>query len=61
MNSAHKLKAIKGLRLTDGLSWSDAHDIAMWVLLAGAHCNTSVLSDKTIERIECIFHQHFEE
>ncbi len=56
-----QLQAIQRLRLTDGLSWADAHDIAMWCALCGRHYETAQLSDKSIERITSIYNQYFTE
>lgn len=56
-----KLQAIQRLRLTDGLSWKDSKDILMWCNLAGINYETAQFSDLTIERIEQIFRQYFNE
>ena len=56
-----KLQAIQRLRLSDGLSLIDARDIIHWCALAGRHYETKQFSDLTVERIDQIFHQYFEE
>jgi hypothetical protein len=56
-----QLQAIQRLRLTDGLCWTDAHDIAMWCTLCGRNYETAQLSDKSIERITAIYNQYFTE
>ncbi|MES3022761.1 MAG: hypothetical protein V4857_14385 [Pseudomonadota bacterium] len=58
---SNQLKAIKRLCVSDGISWTDAHDIGMWVLLAGANFEMLQFSDKTLERIAALYHKHFEE
>lgn len=61
MSPGCKLKAIKRLRLTDGLGWEDAHDIAQWVAMAGAQFEMGQFSEKTLERIDSIYQQYFED
>jgi hypothetical protein len=55
------LRALKRLRLTDGISAAEAHDIGLWAALAGPMNDTSVLSDKTNERIAAIYNRYYEE
>jgi hypothetical protein len=59
---SNKLRAIMRLRMeADGITWIDARDINMWVLLAGANFEMDQFSDKTLERIAAIYQKHFEE
>jgi hypothetical protein len=58
---SNQLKAIKRLRLSDGLTFGDAHDIAMWSVMAGVNFEMAQFSDKTLERIAAIYNQYFTE
>jgi len=55
----NQLIAIKRLRLSDGLTWQQAHDIRLWDGLCGAQHDVSVLSDKTAENIAAIYRQFY--
>jgi hypothetical protein len=58
---ANQLRAIKRLRLSDGLSWGDQHDVALWVTMAGRNFEMVQFSDKTLERIAALYTQYFTE
>ena len=58
---SNQLRAIKRLRVSDGIDWTDAHDIAVWVALAGANFEMLQFSDKTLERIAEIYRKHYED
>lgn len=57
-----QLAAIKDLRLAD-VGRENFADIHTWYTACNtgkdAHCDTSDLSDKQVERISAIFHEHY--
>lgn len=62
MTASDKLKAIERLTLKDGLTYADHHDIGHWVdACRDSAGDTSVLTPKSIERIEAIFVRFFVE
>ena len=61
MSPQNKLRAIKRLRMSDGLSFIDAHDISLWVGMAGPENDVSKLNDKIIERINDIYLRYYED
>lgn len=59
MTTGEKLKAIAKLDMKDGLRYEDYHDIGVWSDLCGPHYDTTVLSEKSIERIDSIFSKYY--
>lgn len=57
-----QLAAIKDLRLAD-VGRENFADIHTWYTACNtgkdAHCDTSDLNDKIVERISAIFHEHY--
>ena len=57
-----QLAAIKDLRLAD-VGRENFTDIHTWYTACNtgkdAHCDTSSLDDKQVERISAIFHEHY--
>lgn len=60
MTAGEKLKAIESLTLRH-ISYVDHHDIGHWAQACGSHYDTTVLTPKSIERIEAIFARFFVE
>lgn len=61
MTDGDKLLAINRLKIEDGLNYADHHDIGIWCDLCGAHFDTTVLSEKSKERIRAIFDKFYEQ
>lgn len=63
MNTDQMLKKLDRLTMRDGLRYEDETDIRTWVERAtagGADFDTTVLQEKSLERIRALFHAHFE-
>ena len=60
MNTDNQLRAIYGLSMKDGLSYSELSDITNWRERAGPECDTTLLTEKSRERIMAIYNRFFE-
>lgn len=56
-----QLRAIYGLSMKDGLSYSDLSDITNWAERAGPLFDTTLLQEKSRERITAIFKRFYKE
>ena len=62
MTNGQKLKAISKLTMKDCLSYVDYHDIGHWAASCEAEdYDTTILSEKILERINAIFSMFFSE
>lgn len=59
MTVGDQLKAIARLKLSDGLDYADYHDVGVWCDICGPHYDTTLISDKSHERIRAIFLRFF--
>ncbi len=60
MNTDNQLRAIYRLSQKDGLSYSDVADITTWMEIAGPDVDTTLLQEKSRERIAAIWARFFE-
>lgn len=56
-----QLRAIYSLSMKDGLSYSELSDITNWRERAGPECDTTLLQEKSRERITAIYRKHFKD
>lgn len=62
MTAGQKLRAIRNLTMQDGLSYEDYHDVGHWVeTCRDSDYDTTLLSEKSVERIGVIFARFFQE
>lgn len=60
MNTDEMLKAIYKLGLKDGLTYSELSDITTWMERSGPDVDTTLLQEKSRERIVQIFNRFYE-
>ena len=60
MDTDSQLRAIYSLSMKDGLSYSEVSDITNWRERAGPDCDTTLLQEKSRERITVIFNRFFQ-
>jgi len=61
MNTDNQLRAIYALYMKDGLSYSELTDITNWAERAGPLFDTTVLTEKSRERITAIFRRFYKD
>lgn len=59
MEADNMLRAIYKLSHKDGLSYGEVSDITNWAERAGPEFDTTLLQEKSRERIATIFHRFF--
>lgn len=60
LSIGEKLEALSTVSLRSGISTANHGDIARWRAEAGDKLDTTVLSTKTIERIQVLYNEFFE-
>jgi hypothetical protein len=60
MNTDNMLRAIYRLSQKDGLSHEEVSDITNWMERAGPEIDTTLLQEKSRERISAIFSRFFD-
>ena len=60
MSTDDMLRAIYDLKLADGISYSEMSDITTWAERAAPNWDTTILSEKSRERIQAIYNRFYE-
>jgi len=60
MSTDNMLRAIYRLSMQDGLSYSELSEITNWAERAGPLFDTSILQEKSRERIQSIYNRFFD-
>lgn len=62
LSIAQKLKAISGVHVgRGGIASYDSSDIILWCQQIGDKNDTTLLNDSAVERINTLYHAHFED